>query len=346
MKNKSANNLALLYSIVITAIVLITIGACDIFLKLKINWGLTLLIVIFCFFLSYFILRVMLFSFVYNRIKLIYKTIHNRKTTSQKKFSYKTDIIKQVEKDVNIWAEEQKEKMGKIIEMNNYRKEFIGNVSHELKTPIFNIQGYTITLLEGGLEDSTINKKYLKKIDKNINRMISIINDLDVITKLESSQLKLKLKEFNPIELCKDIIETVEEYAIANKIKIEIIKHYDKQYNVSADYDFIGQVYTNLLINAINYNKQNGLIKIEFYDMDKNILVEITDNGIGIPEEDIPRIFERFYRVDKSRSLSSGGSGLGLAIVKNIIEAHEQSVNISSSLGIGTTVAFTLKIEK
>lgn len=346
MKNKSVNNLAFLYSGVICIIVLLALGLFDIIFKLRINWGLTLSITTCCFILSFFILRIMLYSFIYNRIKLIYKTINKKKEIKNKnkeKFNYKTDLIKQVEHDVNIWANEKEEQMERIIEMNNYRKEFVGNVAHELKTPIFNIQGYTLTLLEGGLEDKTINKKYLQKIEKNINRMINIVNELDEITRLESGQLKLHLKEFNPIYLFEEIIETLEESAHSKNINIEIIKHYDKSFNVKADKEFISQVYINLLANAIKYNNENGNIKIEFFEMGNNILIEVTDNGIGIPEKDIPRIFERFYRVDKSRSLNSGGSGLGLAIVKHIIEAHGQTLNIRSSLNIGTTVTFTLR---
>jgi two-component system phosphate regulon sensor histidine kinase PhoR len=345
MKNRSANNMALLHSGVITLLIIIVLASFDSFLKLNISWKLILLMSSFCFILSFFILRLMLYSFIYNRIILIYKTI-NKKQENKKTFSYKTDLIKQVEHDVNIWASEQEEQMGKIIEMNNYRKEFLGNVAHELKTPIFNIQGYTLTLLEGGLEDNTINKKYLQKIEKNINRMISIANNLDEITRLELGQLKLRIKEFNPVVLCKEIIDAIEELTKINNISIAIITHYDGCYNVLADKEYISQVFTNLLTNAIKYNKKDGDIKIEFFEMDKNILIEVTDNGIGIPEKDIPRIFERFYRVDKSHSLESGGSGLGLAIVKHIIEAHNQTLNIRSTLGIGTTVAFTLRIKK
>jgi two-component system phosphate regulon sensor histidine kinase PhoR len=349
MKNKSATNLALLYSAVITLVVVTALIISDIFLDLQVNWKMTFLIILCCFIISFFILRIMLFSFIYNRIKLIYKTIHKRRESKNKyskKFNYGTDLIKQVEKDVNLWATEQEEQMEQIIAMNNYRKEFVGNVAHELKTPIFNIQGYTLTLLEGGLEDETINIKYLRKIEKNINRMINIVNNLDDITKLEAGQLKLHFQEFNPVDLYKEVIETLEEKAELVNINIELIKHYDKPHNVKADKEFIWQVFTNVLANAIYYNKKNETVKIEFFEMGKNILIEVTDNGIGIPEEDIPRIFERFYRVDKSRSLNSGGSGLGLAIVKHIIEAHGQTVNIRSTVGVGTTIAFTLKIAK
>ncbi|MDD4149512.1 MAG: ATP-binding protein, partial [Bacteroidales bacterium] len=266
-----------------------------------------------------------------------------KETSYNNKLNYNTDLIKNVETDVANWAEEQEEEIEKMREMNNYRKEFVGNVSHELKTPVFNIQGYTLTLLEGGLEDKSINKKYLIKIEKNINRMINIINDLDAITKLESGELTLRLQNFDPIILCEDIIETLEEISSAKNINIQIVKHYDKSFMINADKEFIRQAISNLLINAINYNNDNGFVKIELFEMDNNIIIEIIDNGIGIPTKELSRVFERFYRVDKSRSLNSGGSGLGLAIVKHIIEAHGQTVNIRSNPEIGTTITFTVK---
>ncbi len=348
MKNFSANVLAIVYSAIIAAIVLITVGVLDVFLGLKINWGLVVVVTLICLVVSFLMLRFLLFSFIYDRIKLIYKTINKRKEVkgvNRKKFSYSIDLIKQVDKDVNNWASEQELQMEEIIEMSNYRKEFVGNVSHELKTPIFNIQGYTLTLLEGGLQDETINERYLKKIEKNINRMINIVNDLDEITRLEAGQLKLRLKSFDPVELCRETIESIEKMAKEKKIKVNIINNLEKQFNVNADKEFIRQVFSNLLINAIHYNNVGGTVKAEFFEMGKNILIEITDNGVGISEEDLPRVFERFFRVDKSRSLNSGGSGLGLAIVKHIIEAHGQKLNVRSTIGVGTTIAFTLKKE-
>jgi len=227
--------------------------------------------------------------------------------------------------------------------MAQYRKEFVGNVSHELKTPIFNIQGYTLTLLEGGLEDKRINTRYLSKIEKNINRMISIVTDLEAISKLEHGELTLRLSEFEPVELAKDIIDSLEDRAKEKSISMHLVTNYEKKVLVVADLEFIRQVFTNLILNSINYGKENGYVKVEFFDMDENLLIEVSDNGIGISEEDVPRVFERFFRVDKSRSTRSGGTGLGLAIVKHIIEAHKQTINVRSQIGIGTTLAFTLK---
>jgi two-component system phosphate regulon sensor histidine kinase PhoR len=345
MKNQSANNLAILSSVIIAVAVLIILVLGNETFGQDISAGFIVIATIVCLLISFFSLRYLLFSFIYDRIRLIYKSINQRKTSKSGhvyKFDHNTDLIKMVEDDVSDWAKEQELEIERMHEMNDYRKEFVGNVSHELKTPIFNVQGYTLTLLEGGLEDETINQKYLKKIEKNINRMITIVNDLDSITRLESGQLKLRINDFDPIATCNDVIESIEDIYTVKNISIKVIKHYEKSYFVKADEEFISQVLSNLFINAINYNNENGNISAEFFEMDKNILVEITDDGIGIPPEDLSRVFERFYRVDKSRSLNSGGSGLGLAIVKHIIEAHGQTVNVRSSLGVGTTIAFTL----
>ncbi|MBN2776106.1 MAG: sensor histidine kinase [Bacteroidales bacterium] len=346
MKNQNSNNLSFFYSAIVSSTVLLCLVLCNFYLDMRLNWSFVFTIPIVIMAVSFLVMRKLLYSFIYNRIRLIYKTINKRKTGGKagytRTFNYHTDLIKMVETDVASWAHEQEVEIEKMREMNDYRKEFVGNVSHELKTPIFNIQGYTLTLLEGGLEDENINERYLKKIEKNINRMINIVNDLDAITKLESGQLKLRIQNIDPIIFCDDIIESLEDFSTSKNINIKIIKHYDKSFLVKADKEFLRQVFTNLLVNSINYNNDGGYVKVEFFEMDKNILIEVTDNGVGIPPDDLPRVFERFYRVDKSRSLNSGGSGLGLAIVKHIIEAHGQTVNVRSTLGVGTTIAFTM----
>jgi two-component system, OmpR family, phosphate regulon sensor histidine kinase PhoR len=345
MKNYSATHLAFLYSILIIGIVLIGIFVIDFIFNLDANWLNISIFIGLAFIISFVSLRVLLFKHINNRIKLIYKTINSRKkgkAAGSIKYDYNKDMISQVDRDMRNWADEQDREMTKIIEMSDYRKEFIGNVAHELKTPIFNIQGYTLTLLEGGLQDDNINEKYLKKIEKNINRMINIVNDLDAITRLESGQLSIRYKELDAVEICNEVIENLEEIIKDKQITTKLIKHYEGIKKVKADGELLRQVFSNLFLNAINYNKPGGKIKAEFFVMDDNLLIEVTDNGVGIPEEDLPRVFERFYRVDKSRSLNTGGTGLGLAIVKHIIEAHKQTVNVRSTVGVGTTIAFTL----
>jgi two-component system, OmpR family, phosphate regulon sensor histidine kinase PhoR len=346
MQNFSANSLAFRVSAILSFLLFAIILLLKFSSGLVIEWYIILFMMIIFILVSFFILRNILYHFIYRRIKLIYKSISSVKEDKDvvgERFNMQSDLLKQVDKDVMLWAEKNRKEIEQWKHMAQYRKEFVGNVSHELKTPIFNIQGYTLTLLEGGLEDKRINTRYLSKIEKNINRMISIVTDLEAISKLEHGELTLRLSEFEPVELAKDIIDSLEDRAKEKSISMHLVTNYEKKVLVVADLEFIRQVFTNLILNSINYGKENGYVKVEFFDMDENLLIEVSDNGIGISEEDVPRVFERFFRVDKSRSTRSGGTGLGLAIVKHIIEAHKQTINVRSQIGIGTTLAFTLK---
>ncbi len=301
-------------------------------------------IVLFLF--TYFLFRYTLDKFIYEKIRLIYKTIHNLKSTKKeaKMQSQQKESIEDVNRQVLEWGQNQQEEIKKLKEMAKYRREFLGNVSHELKTPIFNIQGYVLTLLDGGLEDAKINREYLMKTEKSVNRMIAIIEDLEAISKLESGELKMSFADFDIADLTKDVVDFLEIKARKRGAEVFFAKNYDKPIVVSADKKGIRQVLINLIDNAIKYGAtEKGRTKISFFDMDENILVEVTDNGAGIEEENIPRLFERFYRTDKGRSREQGGTGLGLAIVKHIIEAHNQVINVRSKIGIGTTFAFTVK---
>ena len=218
-------------------------------------------------------------------------------------------------------------------------------MAHELKTPIFNIQGYISTLLDGGLEDDLINRKYLERAEKSIDRLIDIVNDLDTISKLESNMTRLKMESFDIAAMTREIAEQAEIEADKKGIKIQV-RGADSLLSplwVCADKHFVGQVVGNLIINSIRYGKEGGVPRIKFREMLDKILVEVEDNGVGIAKEDVPRIFERFYRTDKGRSREQGGTGLGLAIVKHIIEAHGERINVRSELGVGTTFSFTLK---
>jgi two-component system phosphate regulon sensor histidine kinase PhoR len=284
-------------------------------------------------------------QFIYSKIQLIYKTIHNLKRTKNvtKRIFMDKDIISNVRQEVLDWAKDNKQEIERLEGLEKYRREFIGNVSHELKTPIFNIQGYLLTLLEGGLEDPTINRRYLDRAEKSVQRMISIVEDLDIITKLEMGKLELQLKRVDVLEIAKEAIESQEMRAKNQKTRVIIEEVHEKPIWVKADGPKILQVLINLLVNSINYNDENGLTEIRFFDMGENVLVEVADNGIGIEKEHLPRLFERFYRVDKSRSRAEGGSGLGLAIVKHIMEAHDQTINVRSTPGEGSTFSFTLK---
>ena len=285
--------------------------------------------------------------FVYRRIKLIYKTISRLKTNSlsQGGMDFNTDVIGDVNKDVVNWARDSKNQIEQLKEQAKYRKEFIGNLAHELRTPAFNMQGYLLTLLEGGLEDPSINTKYLARADQNLDRLIYLINDLDKISRLEAGEEPLNIVGFDLYSFSVEMADYQEDRALKKGIKIKVANP-GKLLKVEADQEKISQVFTNLLTNAIRYGKEDGLILVRFYDMEENILVEVEDNGVGIAEKSIPRLFERFYRVDKSRSRDIGGSGLGLAIVKHIVESHGQSINVRSELGEGSVFSFTLKKEE
>ena len=226
--------------------------------------------------------------------------------------------------------------------IENYRKEFMGNVYHELKTPIFNIQGYILTLLNGGLNDPSINKLYLERCVKNINRMITIVEDLETISRLETEIIAMKKSKFDLKRTVEEVLEANELRAGKKKIKLTVSSPGNDEVMVYADKKRIYQVISNLIINSITYGNDGGRTKVKLTPKGEMLLVEVEDDGMGIEEADIPRIFERFYRVDKSRSRDSGGTGLGLAIVKHIVEAHDQKVQVKSTPGKGTTFSFTL----
>jgi two-component system phosphate regulon sensor histidine kinase PhoR len=218
----------------------------------------------------------------------------------------------------------------------------LGNVSHELKTPVFNIQGYVLTLLDGGLEDETINRDYLARAEKSIDRMITIIDDLEAISQLETGELQIEPERFDIVALAKDVCEAQEMKATARGI-ILTVPDDSRQMFVYADRFRIRQVLVNLVVNSVKYGKEYGETRIRFYDAGEKISIEVSDNGLGMAKEHLPRLFERFYRVDKSRSREMGGTGLGLAIVKHIIEGHNQTINVMSTEGVGTVFSFTLK---
>jgi two-component system phosphate regulon sensor histidine kinase PhoR len=252
------------------------------------------------------------------------------------------DGLELLEERVDFLIETREKELRQFENVDSYRKEYLGNVSHELKTPVFNIQGYVDTLINGGLEDSTINMDYLKRAEKSIDRLISIIDDLETITQLESGGLELDWDVFDIAQLGKDIYSSLEMLAAKKNIKLELAKKYDKPVLVRADKFRIRQVLVNLVSNSIKYGKENGSTRISFSYLDDDVIIEISDNGVGIDEKHLPRVFERFYRVDKGRSREQGGTGLGLAIVKHIIEAHEKSIRVDSEVGKGTVFTFSL----
>jgi two-component system, OmpR family, phosphate regulon sensor histidine kinase PhoR len=284
-------------------------------------------------------------NFIFETINPIYKTIRNVDTPEKelRKTLESKAKIEEVENEALAWTQKRAFEINRLKELEKYRREFLGNVSHELKTPIFNIQGYVLTLLDGGLEDGSINRLYLEKTEKSINRMISIVEDLESIARLESGELQLNPEVFDITELFREVFELLEMKASAMDIRLLFAHRYDRPVYVEADRKKIFEAVNNLLVNSIHYGIRQGKTTVAFLDMGDHILVEITDTGIGIEEKDLPRIFERFYRTDRSRSRDLGGTGLGLAIVKHIIEAHRQTILVRSKPGFGTAFTFTLK---
>jgi two-component system phosphate regulon sensor histidine kinase PhoR len=245
--------------------------------------------------------------------------------------------------DLSELAKIKKTEIESLKREDEYRKEFIGNVAHELKTPLFSIQGYISNLIDGAAGDKELLAKYLKRADKSVERLTYIIKDLDLITQIEASTLKLEISSFNIITLVNEIIDELEISASKKKIKLLLDNKFKGEVTVSADKNRIQQVLVNLISNSINYGKEKGTTEITFQAENDKCLIRVNDNGLGISEENMPRLFERFYRVDVSRSRTHGGSGLGLAIVKHIIDAHGESINVVSAIGIGSEFSFTLK---
>jgi len=297
--------------------------------------------------IAYFFVYFMIERFVYRKIKIIYKLIYQTKASKREEFYYKNVLpqksIEEVSEDVEKWAVQHKEEIELLRRNEHFRKEFLLNLSHELKTPIFAIQGYVDTLLNGALNDQEVNVKFLSNTSKNIDRLVNLVDDLDEITKLESGEQTLFKENFIIQDLFKEVAESLSIKADEKKIRCIIKKGCEQPINVYADKEKIRQVLINLVDNAIKYGKQNGLVEGSAYIIDgKKVLVEISDNGYGIAEEHLPRIFERFYRTDLARTRHIGGSGLGLSIAKHIIEAHDETIHARSKIDVGTTFGFTL----
>ena len=255
-----------------------------------------------------------------------------------------TTNMETLDKEIERFAQNKKLEIEAFKIRETYRKEFIGNISHELKTPLFTVQGYILTLLDGALKDKSVRENYLQRANKGVERLIYIIKDLDMITKLEVGDLDLNKKEFNIIDLIKNVFELLEMKASKKSITLIFDKEYKGDILVNADRERIQQVLTNLIVNSIKYGKIDGTTEVSIENLLKNkVLIRVTDNGEGIKKDNIPRLFERFYKVDKSGSRKEGGSGLGLSIVKHIIEAHNEKIYIESQFRIGSEFSFTLE---
>lgn len=302
-------------------------------------------IFVFCtigFFISFIVFRFVLIRFIYNKIRIIYKTIGKPLKFEQEIKEGSGLMVKTVERDVAEWALNKNKRIRELQKLEQYRKEFVGNVSHELKTPIFNAQGYIETVLDSDMDDPEFIRQFLEKANSNIDRLESIVSDLLEISKFETGRIQLEKSAFDIVALIKKVFFQYQHLAEQFHTKLKV--HGDEHtYFVFADEKRIMQVLENLISNSIKYGKEGGKTDIYIHDLDEQYLIEIADDGPGIPQQHLARVFERFYRADKSRSRKVGGTGLGLSIVKNIIEAHEQTINVSSEEGKGTTFNFTIQ---
>ncbi|WP_445455906.1 sensor histidine kinase [Flavobacterium sp. HNIBRBA15423] len=294
---------------------------------------------------SFFVLQYRVERFIYRRVKKIYDDVSLLENTSFRNQPVTTDMAT-LTREVQKFARDKKLEIETLKIREEYRREFLGNVSHELKTPLFTVQGYLLTLLDGAMDDKNIRKKYLQRAEKGVERLIYIVKDLDMITKLEVGDINLELSEFNIVDVIQNVFELLEMRASKKNISLTFDAKY-KPIKVIADQEKIQQVVTNLVMNSIKYGKQGGTTEVSIEDLVNNkVIIRVTDNGEGIEKQHISRLFERFYRVDKSGARSEGGSGLGLAIVKHIIEGHKEKIYVESQFGIGSEFSFTLEKTK
>lgn len=341
MKNTKSIYIVLGGSIIITAFFYILFAVLYAFID--INQYVVLFVPIIAGIISFITFYYLVKVYISEKLAILYRSIRKGKGSSSKrsKFSLTEDLIENAEIETQKWSEVRNDEIQKLHEQEEFRREFLGNLAHELKTPVFSIQGYILTLLDGGLEDENVNRKFLEKASKATERMTMILEDLDSITKMEVGQIGLDYKNFNIVELVEDVFELLEVNSTKKKVNLKFAKEFDDIF-VHADKNKISQVLFNILNNSINYGKEGGTTDVRFYILNDIITVEISDNGIGIDQTELPRLFERFYRIEKSRNRNEGGSGLGLAIVKHIIEAHGQTISVRSTLGIGSTFTFSL----
>jgi len=343
MKLKKTYSFSLLSSVYLTISIVLTF-ALVYFLSSEEKKLLSILVFFpAIFIISFFIIQFRTERFIYNRIKKIYDEVSILNDDEFIRASTTSDIDS-LSNSVKNYVQGKRIEIKNLTERDSFRKDFLGNVSHELKTPLFTVQGYILTLIEGGINDKLIRDKYLERANKGVDRLVAIVKDLDMIAKLETEGLKMNYEVFNIIDLIQNVFDLFEMKAKKRNITLQFDKIYDYPVFVNGDKERIEQVLINLIVNSIKYGKLNGLtsVGIESFD-EKKFIIKVVDNGEGIKEEHISRLFERFYRVDQSRSREQGGSGLGLSIVKHIVEAHNETVLINSTFKKGSEFSFTMK---
>lgn len=309
------------------------------------HWAFAIFAVLLIFILTYIPLYFIVSQYIIKKIEPIYEAINAIKIPSDELYENidNMDMISELNREVIAWAQDRTKEIAQLKENEKFRKEFIGNIAHELKTPVFNIQGYVLTLLDGGLEDPNINKKYLKRSAKNIKRMIAIIKDVDTISRLETGALRLNITNFNLCKVVEEVFEMNDIRSSKYKISLKLESLPGNNVIVRADKEKIMEVINNLVVNSIKYGRESGQTVVLIQEELHKVFVSVKDNGIGISSEHLPLVYKRFYRVDKSRSREHGGSGLGLAIVKHVIEAHNETIKVESKSDVGTTFVFTLQ---
>ncbi|MCH4822014.1 ATP-binding protein [Gramella lutea] len=344
-KFKRSYRFALRTSLYIS-IFLTSILAVFLFLEFSYIWISLLVFALLSYLFTFLIIQYRVERFIYRRIKKVYDNVSLLDSTTLSPNRITTDMSS-LTQEVKRFAEDKKLEIETLKVREAYRKEFMGNVSHELKTPLFTVQGYILTLLDGAHKDKAIRKKYLARANKGVERLIYIVKDLDMITKLETGDLHLRYETFDIVELIQASFDLLEMKAAKKEITLTFDIEYEEPVYVRADRERIQQVLTNLIVNSIKYGKKGGTTEISIENLIKNkVIIRVTDNGEGIESENIPRLFERFYRVDKSGSRKEGGSGLGLSIVKHILEAHEEKIYVESVFGVGSEFSFTLEKSK
>ena len=343
MKLKKTYSFSLLSSVYLTISIVLTF-ALVYFLSSEEKKLLSILVFFpAIFIISFFIIQFRTERFIYNRIKKIYDEVSILNDDEFIRASTTSDIDS-LSNSVKNYVQGKRIEIKNLTERDSFRKDFLGNVSHELKTPLFTVQGYILTLIEGGINDKLIRDKYLERANKGVDRLVAIVKDLDMIAKLETEGLKMNYEVFNIIDLIQNVFDLFEMKAKKRNITLQFDKIYDYPVFVNGDKERIEQVLINLIVNSIKYGKLNGLTSVGIESFDKKkFIIKVVDNGEGIKEEHISRLFERFYRVDQSRSREQGGSGLGLSIVKHIVEAHNETVLINSTFKKGSEFSFTMK---
>lgn len=325
------------------ALLLTVVMGAGLFFSKAFNFWVALVGFVLVYGISFFIVQYRVERFIYQRVKRIYDDLTLQESAAIRKQPITTDMAT-LTQEIGKFAENKKLEIETLKVREEYRREFLGNISHELKTPLFTVQGYILTLLDGAMEHEKLREKYLERANKGVERLIYIVQDLDMITKLEVGDLSLTIETFNIVEVVQSVFDLLEMKAAKKKITLTFDMDYPQPIMVSADKERIRQVLTNLVVNSIKYGRIKGTTEISIENLIKNkVIVRVTDNGEGIAKANIPRLFERFYRIDKSGSRKEGGSGLGLAIVKHIIEAHDERIYIESELSVGSEFSFTLE---